>query len=237
MKELKSFLFLIGASFVLFFGVSFMFPFSISESLEGSSYFELTEEEKDEKKEEVISIKDELDNPDVLGYIRLLGTNIDEVFVQGVDNDYYLNYNEKRERDVRGAIFLDYRVKLNDRKLLVYGHNSSTLEVPFKELEKYYNKSFFDNHQFIEIRTEKKILTYQIFSIFIEVQDWSYMNINFQTEEDWYKHITKLKQKSMYDTGIDIKEDDHILILQTCSHHKDYKKYNDKYLLVIGKKI
>lgn len=237
MKGLKSFLFLISASLLLFLGFSFVFPLSISESLEGSSYFELTEEKKLEKQEEVISVKEELNNPDVVGYIRLPGTSIDEVFVQGEDNDYYLNYNEKQERDVRGAIFLDYRVKLNDKKLLIYGHNSSTLEVPFKELEKYYEKSYFDNHKFIEIRTEEEVFTYQIFSVFIETENWSYMNIRFADETSWYNHISTLKEKSMYDTGVNLEKSDDILILQTCSHHKDYTKYKDKYLLVIGKKM
>lgn len=237
MESIKSFLSMITASCLLFFGISFVFPLSTSQSLEGNFYLELTEKEVQEKREEVISVKKELKNPDIVGYIRLPGTDIDEVLVQGVDNDYYLNYNEKNERDVRGAIFLDYRVKLHDKKLLIYGHNSSTLEVPFRKLEKYYDKSYFDNHKFFEVRTEEEVFTYQIFSVFIEVEDWSYMNIHFQTEESWYEHIVMLKEKSMYDTGISIDKSDDILILQTCSHHKDYKMYKDKYLLVIGKKI
>ena len=33
-----------------------------------------------------------------------------------------------------------------------------------------------------------------------------------------------LKDKSFYDTGVVVDSSDEILILQTCSHHKDYKK-------------
>jgi len=237
MKKLKVFFVILITSLLLFISVSFIFPFSASISKEGSVYLELTSEEKNEKKEEVIRVKEELNNPDVVGYIRLPGTSIDEVFVQGEDNDYYLNYNERRKKDVRGAIFLDYRVKLNDKKILIYGHNSSNLEVPFKKLEQYYEKSFFDNHKFIEIGSEEGVYTYQIFSVLIETKDWSYMRLNFQSEESWHEHIISLKEKSMYDTGISIDSSDDILILQTCSHHKDYKKYENKYLLVIGKKI
>ena len=49
--------------------------------------------------------------------------------------------------------------------------------------------------------------------------------------------ISNLKDKSFYDTGVDINSTDEILILQTCSHHKDYKKYKKKYLLIVAKKI
>lgn len=51
------------------------------------------------------------------------------------------------------------------------------------------------------------------------------MNINFNSEEEYLNHLKKLKSKSMYDTGVEVTKDDEILILQTCSTHKDYHNY------------
>ena len=34
-----------------------------------------------------------------------------------------------------------------------------------------------------------------------------------------------------------VKEDDEILILQTCSTHDDYKDYSQKYLLIIARRV
>ena len=36
---------------------------------------------------------------------------------------------------------------------------------------------------------------------------------------------------------IQLKEDDQILILKTCSHHKDYLDYEKKYLLIVSRRI
>lgn len=181
-------------------------------------------------------IKDEK-IPDMVGTIKIDGTKIDEVVVQGKDNEYYLNHNEKKKKDIKGATFLDYRVNLDSKKKLIYSHNSSTLDVPFQDLEKYYKKSFFEEHRYIKFRSEKGTKTYEVFSVFIETKDWSYMQVSFNTDEAWLEHLTYLKNKSFYDTGVEVKKEDNIIILQTCSHHKDYKKYKNKYLLVIGKEI
>ena len=63
------------------------------------------------------------------------------------------------------------------------------------------------------------------------------MNINFIDNEDYYKHISYLKDKSFYNTDIELKDYDEILILQTCSNHEDYVNYDKKYLLIISRRI
>ena len=133
---------------------------------------------------------------------------------------------------------MDYRVDINnDNKLLIYGHNSSKKNIPFTILENYYDIEYFKNHQFISLITDEQLIRYQIFSIFVETDDWSYMKIKFADEDDWLSHLQKLKNKSMYETGVSVNKDDQILILQTCSHKKEYANYNYKYLLVIARKV
>lgn len=63
------------------------------------------------------------------------------------------------------------------------------------------------------------------------------MNVNFPDEESWVNHLNKLKSKSLYDTSVEVKDDDEILILQTCSTHDDYKDYSQKYLLIIARRV
>ena len=50
-------------------------------------------------------------------------------------------------------------------------------------------------------------------------------------------HILKLKNKSMYDTNVSVNEDDKILIIQTCSTKKEYSNYENKFLLIIAKRV
>ena len=49
-------------------------------------------------------------------------------------------------------MFLDYRVNFNkSKKVLFYSHNSKTIDVPFRELDGYYNKDFFDSHKYMYV--------------------------------------------------------------------------------------
>ena len=185
----------------------------------------------------VKELQEENANKDIKGYLTIPGTNISEPVLQGTDNEFYLSHGVNKKKNIIGSVYLDYRVKINEgRKNLIYSHNSSSLTVPFKELEKYYDEDFYKSHQYIFLEDENSKQTYQIFSIFVETKDWSYMSVDYN-DEKWLKHLNNLKEKSWYDTGINVESDDEILILQTCSHHKNYKKYKNKYLLVIAKKI
>lgn len=62
------------------------------------------------------------------------------------------------------------------------------------------------------------------------------MKLEF-SNNGWFNHLKFLKDNSWYNTEVKVNKKDEILILQTCSHHKDYKKYAKKYLLIIAKKI
>ena len=138
-----------------------------------------------------------------------------------------------------GTPFLDSRVDINSsRKLLIYGHNSSKYDMPFKILENYYDKNFYKKYPYIELETEKGIKTYQIFSVYVETKDFSYYNkLKFASDDDYYSHISVLKDKSFFDTGVKVNKNDDILILQTCSTLKKYKNLKKKYLLIVSKEV
>ena len=93
-----------------------------------------TKEIKDKvNKEIVIKEKDEIkvDNqrlkeisPNTVGYININNTEINYPFVQGKDNNYYLNHNIYDDYSGTGWIFADYRNKLDgtDKNIILYGH-------------------------------------------------------------------------------------------------------------------
>ena len=177
-------------------------------------------------------------NNDIKGVLYIPDTKILEPIVQTSNNDYYLNRDLYKKKDTRGSVFLDYRVSINlGRKNLIYSHNSNIHDVPFKELEKYYEKDYYSKHKYIYLKDEKSTIKYLIFSIYVETSDWTYTKIKFNTDEEWLEHIEELKKKSWYDTDVILDKKDQVLILQTCSHHKKYKNYKDKYLLVIAKRV
>lgn len=177
-------------------------------------------------------------NKDIKGLLYIPNTNILEPIVQSSDNDYYLNRDLYKKKDTRGSVFLDYRVDINSgRKNLVYSHNSNIHDVPFKELENYYEKEYYEEHKYIYLKDKKNIYKYLVFSVYVETSDWTYTKTKFKDDNEWLKHIEELKKKSWYDTDVILDKKDQVLILQTCSHHKKYKNYKDKYLLVIAKRV
>lgn len=184
-------------------------------------------------------LQEENNNKDIKALLRIPNTSYTSIVPQGSDNNYYLRRLPNKKYSRLGSTYLDSRVSLdNSSKLLIYGHNSSKYSMPFDILENFYDKDYLDSHKYIELITEDKIKTYEIFSVYVEVKDYAYyQKMEFDSKEDWYSHIKRMKDKSMYDTGVSISKDDKILILQTCSTHKNYKKYAKKFLLIISKEV
>ena len=119
----------------------------------------------------------------------------------------------------------------------MFGHNSSFVKTPFGALESYYDVNYYNNHKYIDLKTENSLYKYEIFSVYVETSDFTYVNLNFDNKKSWYEHLEKLKSKSLYNTGIDVSSEDKILIMQTCSNNPNYKSYDKKYLLVIAKLV
>lgn len=157
---------------------------------------------------------------------------------QTTNNEYYLNHNYYGEDDSLGAIYTDYRVELDSSsKILIYGHSSTKRDVPFNQLENYYDEDYYQNHKYINLATKTNIYRYEIFSVYVETNDFTYMNMNFDDDEEWYRHLLKLKSKSFHQNDIELSRDDEILIMQTCSNHPDYQKYSKKYLLIVSRRV
>ena len=186
----------------------------------------------------ITKVRDEYNNDDIKGILEIVNADYIVPVLQGKDNDYYLNHDAYGKHNYMGSIYLDYRVNIDSsKKLLIYGHNSSNIDMPFKILEEFYDKDYYDNHKYVDLTTSTTKKRYEIFSVYVEPTDYSYMNINFNNDDEYFDHLEKLKSKSMYDTGINISKDDEILILQTCSTHKDYHNYQKKYLLIILRRV
>ena len=189
-------------------------------------------------KEEVKELQQENNNPDIQAILSIDNSSFKEPVVQTVDNEYYLTHDYSRQPDSLGAIYADYRVNLEaGRKILIFGHSSTKKYTPFNYLENYYDEDFYQNHKYITLKTQSNTYQYEIFSVYVETSDFTYMNMNFESNEDWYLHILKLQKKSLYSINIDLTEEEDILIMQTCSNNPKYKNYSKKYLLIVSRRV
>lgn len=174
------------------------------------------EEEKNQDEKLTLSINDLIQNEKVM---------------QTTDNEFYMNHNNKKEKFIGGSLFVDYRIDLNNtRKIIIYGHSSSTVDIPFTKLLGYKKQSFLINHHNIELTYPDKKEIYQIFTVMLLKEDYFYTRLALD-DEKFIKHLEELKKKSIYDTGINIENTNKILILQTCSQDEDGQ------YLVIGAKL
>ena len=170
-------------------------------------------------------------NSDIIGKLSFENTKLSIPVVQGDDNKYYLNHLIDRSKNSLGSVFLDFRNQLDDRKLIIYGHNSENVTTDFHILENYLNPDYYKTHQKLIWTTNQQSATYQIFSVYIARVDYQHVNLNLSKEE-YAIHLNWLKEQSLYDTGVEISSYDEILLLQTC-----YVEEENAYIIIVGKKI
>lgn len=187
--------------------------------------------------EKKIEEKSELDSIDNFAGNLYIGNNLISSIVQTNDNTYYLNHNIKKENSKFGAPFLDYRTKIGDKKIIIYGHNSKNIKLPFSAFENYYDKSYYENNKYIFLDTVEELKKYEIFSVYIETENFDYMDIDFPTKKGYFDHLNELKNKSFYETGTSLDSDEEVLIIQTCSTLEKYKDYERKYLIIVSRRV
>lgn len=162
------------------------------------------------------SLKNKYNNDDIIAIISIDNTDLEEVVVQTDNNSYYLNHLINKEKSKNGSIFMDYRNNINSKQINIYGHNSSYIDLPFKKLLNYINKSYYPRHEYIRLRNDNQENIYKIFSVIVTSNDYEHELMNFNSDEEWNNHFQLLKDLSLYDTGVKIDEKDEIIVLQTC---------------------
>ena len=157
--------------------------------------------------------KKQYNNDDIIGSIKIDGTKIDSLIVKGSDNKFYLNHSIDKKYNKIGTIFVDYRTNLSSKQ--------------FKDLEKYLDKNFYDEHKYIKIWDGINTNIYEIFSVQI-TNNSEHMIVDSVNLKE---HINKLS-KSIYETNVNVSELDNLLVLQTC-----YLKEKNTYIIICSKKV
>lgn len=95
-------------------------------------------------------------NQDIVGWVKIEGSSIDyPILFNGTDD--YLHKNINGEWTAAGSIYVDANADpksmLNDKINIVYGHNMKNGSM-FKDIDRYNNESFWNEHQEIMVYTE-----------------------------------------------------------------------------------
>lgn len=212
--------------------------------------YNFKETPKEEKKEPVVvekekkidygkiinDLKNKYNNSDVVALVEIPNV-LEEAIVQSTNNDFYLHFDIYRNENIIGASFLDYRNDLtSSNKLLIYSHSDPEGTLPFVKLNNYNNEEFFKNNKYIYLTDSNSKRKYEVFSSYIETDDFDYVNLKRFNGLTYGEHLNKLKSKSYVQSDVELDDDSKVLILQTCSFNSDINA-KDKFQLVMAKEI
>ena len=159
-------------------------------------------------------------NSDFIAWLRIPGTNVDYPVVQTDAPDYYLNHTFSGKPSVVGTLFslADADYKAPGRSIAVYGHHlRSSGEKMFTSLMRYKNPDFYEDNQTIVLDSLYRHSEYTIFAVVnMKVGDWEPSRTTFSGNAAFMAFVNRAKSESLYDTGVEVGADDHILTLITC---------------------
>ena len=159
-------------------------------------------------------------NPDFVAWLRIPGTNVDYPVVQTDNPDYYLNHTFSGKQSVVGTLFslADADYAAPGRNIAIYGHHlRSSGEKMFTSLMRYKNPDFYEDNQTIVLDSLYRHSEYTIFAVVnMKAGDWKPARTMFSGDAAFMAFVNRAKLESLYDTGVEVGADDHILTLITC---------------------
>lgn len=160
-------------------------------------------------------------NNDYKGWITVENTDIDYPIVQGTDNDFYLKHDFNKNESISGCIFMDYlNDEDNDDNVMLYGHNMRNGSM-FSKLQNFKENEFFNQNNKIIIKDEDGSHSYEAFSVYVLKPGDKLGQINYSSKEEFNEYIKYIKNKSFYNSDINVEKGDKILTLVTCTYEID----------------
>lgn len=181
-------------------------------------------------------------NPDIKGWLKIDGANINYAVCQGDNDSYYINHNQLGKKSRYGALFLsandNFDRKDNDKNLVIFGNNMKDGSM-FGSLKKYRNLNFYKQNPDIQLYYGDESETYIIFAVMLtsassaDDDNTSYMptKSHFADENDFNVWYNETCARSLINTTVKAQYGDDILTLVTVADDFDGAR-----LIVMAKK-
>lgn len=183
--------------------------------------------------------------PDLIGWLKIEGTNIDYPVVQGINsNDFYVRHDPYGAEDVYGSIFLEQvnDAEKPDNNMILYGHNRGRGHKDpkmFGELMEYKSENYYKEHPYIEFDTLYAEGRYEIISVFLSrvyyTTDTNFKYYQFFGSDDpkeFQNYVDNVKKLSLYEIEAGAAFGDELITLSTC----EYTVENGR-LAIVARKI
>lgn len=199
-------------------------------------------------------------NPDVIGYLKIDGTNVDYPVLldpgeieegdpfygpeEHIANSYYLYKDLDRNYDIEGSLFMDYRDVFGSdedeqsENIIIHGHDMAN-NSQFGSL-RWYRQDYglYEQNPFIRLSSNYRDYDYVIFAFLTasgnyDGNDFVYWNMEeLDTKEDFDFFVDRCKSWAMLDTGIDVEYGDKLLTLSTC-----YQNYDNSRFIIVARRL
>lgn len=160
-------------------------------------------------------------NSDYVGWITIHGTQIHYPVVKTDNNRFYLTHNFYKEKDMAGAIFMDYKNSTErlDKNIILYGHHMKDNSM-FGSLKELTNQEFLIENRNIKFDFLGSTYTWGIFSVYAD-KGIEWLQTTFSTMNEFNVYLHTVRKKSMIASQIKVDQDDTILTLSTCTNEDE----------------
>ncbi len=183
--------------------------------------------------------------PDVFGWLKIPGTEIDVPVMQSDDEEkgekyYYLHRDYTGKPSAEGSLFVDSKSGCypQDDNTVIYGHNMNSGHI-FGTLEKFMDYDYFREHQDIQYDTIYETGQYRVVAVLktrILYQDEEgfryYRFFHYDTQEEFQECLAFINRNKLFDTGEELRYGDQTIMLSTC----EYSQENGR-LVVVAKRV
>ena len=215
----------------------------ISEDLNEKENEEETEDEtekaelpeNEERFRKLISLND-----DFYGWLKIDGTNVDYPVMYKPENpDYYLGKSFEKKDSISGTPYIGKGCTPESNNIIIYGHNMRNGTM-FSDLIRYQDEELYKAHSSFSLDTVMNSAEYDILAVFREKVHYKdekgafryYSYAGELDEKEFGEYVRKVKELSLYDTGVNAKYGDKLVTLSTCSSHTKNGRF-----VIVGVKI
>lgn len=187
-------------------------------------------------------------NSDVIGWLRIPGTNISHAIVQNIyDVNYYTHRGYRHEESYYGVIWTNPNTTSGTYSQLspntvLYGHNWTNYranprignpnDIMFGQLTGYHHLSMAQQYPYFYYSTPQEEFTVAIFACFYTEEAFQY-NQPSGAGGDMAYTIEEARRRSRHKFDIDVNATDKIVTLSTCT--RAYGKTSNQRFVVMGR--
>lgn len=165
-------------------------------------------------------------NHDLAGWLSIEGTEIDYPVMFTPDKpEYYLRRAFDKSYAASGSLFIGEGCTPDSGHVIIYGHYMKNGTM-FGSLSLYTEESYAREHPVISFDTLRLEGEYEVLAVFYsriygpEEAGFRYYEYEDLSQQDVFEeYVRKVKEVSLYDTGVEAEFGDQVITLSTCSYH------------------